>query len=290
MRSLAKRADDRFETARDMRKMLEAALREGDVGARRDPAARPRRASRICGAAPRVARAGPRAAPRPSLADELEPAPSPTAQVQRRPRRTWLVRGARRCVVLAACGAAAFFALHDRHHALRAGRADRRASRSPQGKTFGDAARRDRRQGHARARYASYARPMKALLESSSVLATRPARGRSTHMVVLPPAPAVRRERCSRRRRPAGTARPPRARSRSARTASIVLLRRRRPARCARRGDAGRARERGVRVPARRPRRLTRWTRSAMPRRSLRRTTTSANRPPAIDIPAKAHE
>jgi hypothetical protein len=32
MRSLAKKADDRFESARDMRKVLESALRDGDVG------------------------------------------------------------------------------------------------------------------------------------------------------------------------------------------------------------------------------------------------------------------
>src|SRR3569832_1110465 len=81
MRSLTKRTADRFETARDMRLVLEAALREGDVGL-----SETRRRGGGAGAGGRRARisrgAGqPRPAPR--LADELEAAPIPQAKLAR---------------------------------------------------------------------------------------------------------------------------------------------------------------------------------------------------------------
>ena len=108
MRSMAKKPEDRWESARDMRKVLESALREGDIGlvetqrlqrqilgdlrAGSSPAARP-----------------PRPATASDLADQLEPAaPAP-------PRRRlwpWLVAGA---VVIAGGGAAAALLLRHGH-------------------------------------------------------------------------------------------------------------------------------------------------------------------------------
>lgn len=72
MRSLAKRASDRFETARDMRLVLEAALRDGDVGLSDTHKLGSDVVAEIRRAAP------PKPLPRSatSLADQLEPPPT----------------------------------------------------------------------------------------------------------------------------------------------------------------------------------------------------------------------
>jgi hypothetical protein len=93
MRSLAKRAGDRWESARDMRKLLESALREGDVGL-----VETQRLGRHELAELRpVPTPDPRVAARPatarSLADELEPGTAnATVPKRRRKKRglTWL--------------------------------------------------------------------------------------------------------------------------------------------------------------------------------------------------------
>lgn len=113
MRSLSKRAEDRFETARDMRLLLESALREGDMGLSST--------QRLGGDAIAELRRSPMATPPPtgnpprvatSLADMLEPV-MPTAQVQTRltaKKRTGLYI-AFALVVLAGAGAAAVLTL-----------------------------------------------------------------------------------------------------------------------------------------------------------------------------------
>jgi serine/threonine protein kinase len=180
MRSLAKRAADRFETARDMRLVLEAALREGDVGLSET--------QRLGDAVADLRRSPPSRAPGPprlatSLADELEPAPIPTAQVQSRARRTW-VYAALGLVVLAGAGAAAFFALHDRHHAYEpVAKID--GVTITQGKTFGPLLIETDGSVAPDAVYSSYLQTEKALLDSSSVLATVRLEV-VQHMVVLP--------------------------------------------------------------------------------------------------------
>ena len=87
MNSLAKRAGDRFETARDMRKVLEAALRDGDVGLVETQRLGREAVSEL---RPRgVARSGTLTASRPTtatdLADRLEPGTtSPSGAAHRR--------------------------------------------------------------------------------------------------------------------------------------------------------------------------------------------------------------
>jgi hypothetical protein len=109
MRSLAKRADDRFASAREMKIILEAALREGDVGLVETQrlgreAVEELRSTPISSDAP--ARAT-------SLADELEPGTtSPPVIVDRRRRWPWLVLGG---VVIASAGAVAYVATHRDH-------------------------------------------------------------------------------------------------------------------------------------------------------------------------------
>jgi serine/threonine protein kinase len=180
MRSLAKRAADRYETARDMRLVLEAALREGDVGLSET--------QRLGDAVADLRRSPPSRAPgqpRPatSLADELEPAPIPTAQVQSRAGRTWMY-AALGLVVLAGAGAAAFFALHDRHHAYEpVAKID--GVTITQGKTFGPLLVETDGSVLPDVVYASYVQTEKALLDSSSVLATVRLEV-VQHMVVLP--------------------------------------------------------------------------------------------------------
>ena len=108
LRSLAKRAGDRFETARDMRLVLEAALRQGDLGLvetqrlGRDavedlrtpvPSSAPHRAT--------------------SIADELEPPiPGPAKRRKAMPIWPWLLLAA---VGVASAGAVAYVATHRSH-------------------------------------------------------------------------------------------------------------------------------------------------------------------------------
>jgi serine/threonine protein kinase len=101
-RSLAKKAEDRYENARDMRKELEAALKEHDVAlhetqkvSRDELSIPPRRGP------PATA---PRGATASDLADQLEPAGSPKAPG---PSKTWPLIAAAMLVV--AAGAAALF-------------------------------------------------------------------------------------------------------------------------------------------------------------------------------------
>jgi serine/threonine protein kinase len=100
VRSLAKRAEDRFTSAREMRKQLEGALRDGDLGlvetqrlerevlGELRPAATPVSAPTV--PLPGVDRSNRRGSAAGSLADELEPGTGP--QPRRRPRRLlpWL--------------------------------------------------------------------------------------------------------------------------------------------------------------------------------------------------------
>ncbi|MEP6866008.1 MAG: protein kinase [Deltaproteobacteria bacterium] len=180
MRSLAKRAADRFETARDLRLLLEAALREGDVGLSET--------QRLGDAVADLRRSPPSRAPgqpRPatSLADELEPAPIPTAQLQSRPRRTWLY-AALGLVVLAGAGAVSFFALHDGHHAYEpVAKID--GVTLTQGKKLGPLLVETDGSVTPDAVYSSYIQTEKALLDSSSVLASVRLEV-VQHMVVLP--------------------------------------------------------------------------------------------------------
>ncbi len=113
MRSLSKRAADRFETARDMRLLLESALREGDMGLSSTQrlggeAIAELRRSPMAGAASAAANQ-----PRPatSLADMLEPVmPTPQVQVPSPRRRTGLY-AALALVVLFGAGVAAVLTL-----------------------------------------------------------------------------------------------------------------------------------------------------------------------------------
>jgi len=113
MRSLSKRAEDRFETARDMRLLLESALREGDMGLSST--------QRLGGDAIAELRRSPMATPPPSgnapraatsLADLLEPSGQPvmpTAQVPTRPtakKRTGLYIALALVVLVGAVAAA----------------------------------------------------------------------------------------------------------------------------------------------------------------------------------------
>lgn len=111
MKSLSKKAGDRFESARDMRKVLEAALKEHDVGLHetqrigRDEITLPPRK-----AAPQTA---PRGATANELADQLEPAPPRTPSRSKAPIIAAIA-------VLAAGGAAAAFFLTGRDHGYQA--------------------------------------------------------------------------------------------------------------------------------------------------------------------------
>ncbi len=108
MRSLSKRPDDRFENARDMRKILEAALRDGDLGLvetqrlNRDILGEVRGAAATPPAAPRVATATA------GLADQLEPGATGPSLVGPKSKKTmWFLLGG----VLVAGGAAATIVL-----------------------------------------------------------------------------------------------------------------------------------------------------------------------------------
>jgi len=164
MRSLAKRATDRFETARDMRLLLESALREGDVGLsetqrvggevltdlRRTPASR--------GARPAT-----------SLADELEPPPAIVVRPPGR-RRTALYVGLA-LLVLAGAGVAGYVALLNKPHAYES------VAKIPgitltEGKRFGSLLVETDGTVNPDEVYAAYATGAKALLDSSPKLAT----------------------------------------------------------------------------------------------------------------------
>ncbi|MEO6771879.1 MAG: serine/threonine-protein kinase [Kofleriaceae bacterium] len=180
MRSLAKRATDRFETARDLRLVLEAALREGDVGLSEtqrlggDAVADLRRTP--------ISRGPGQPRPATSLADELEPAPIPTAQVAR-PRRTGLY-ATLGLIVLAGGGAASFFALRDHHHAYESV-AKIEGVTLTTGKQFGPLLVETDGTVTPDAVYTSYVQTEKALLDSSSVLAAVRLEV-VQHMVVVP--------------------------------------------------------------------------------------------------------
>ena len=106
LRSLAKRPDDRFESARDMRRLLESSLREGDVGLVET--------QRLGREAVEELRSTPLATPRPatSLADILEPSTPMARVVVARPRWPWAMLG---LVVVASAGAVTYVATHRTH-------------------------------------------------------------------------------------------------------------------------------------------------------------------------------
>ncbi|HEY1811292.1 MAG TPA: serine/threonine-protein kinase [Kofleriaceae bacterium] len=109
MRSLSKRPDDRFETARDMRRILEASLREGDVGL-----VETQRLGRDAVAELRAtppSSTPPSARPATSLADLLEPS-EPIPRSRRRPLWPWLVLG----VVVVASGTSVGYVALTRTH------------------------------------------------------------------------------------------------------------------------------------------------------------------------------
>ena len=169
MRSLAKRAADRFESARDMRLVLEAALRDGDVGLSEtqrmggDAVADLRRTP--------VSRAPGNPRPATSLADELEPAPVPTATLER-PRKSHLGLYLTLAVILLAGGAAAtLLALRHKNHAYEpVAKID--GVKLTQGKKFGPVLIETDGTIKPDDVYTSYANTLKALLESSPALAT----------------------------------------------------------------------------------------------------------------------
>ncbi|HEX4451066.1 MAG TPA: serine/threonine-protein kinase [Kofleriaceae bacterium] len=110
MRSLAKRADDRFTSAREMKIILEASLREGDVGLVET--------QRLGRDAVEELRSAPISSQDPvratSIADELEPGTSSTPVVvaRRRARWPWLVLGA---VAIVSAGTVGYVATHRGH-------------------------------------------------------------------------------------------------------------------------------------------------------------------------------
>ncbi|MBA3460260.1 MAG: protein kinase [Deltaproteobacteria bacterium] len=95
MRSLAKKPEDRFENAREMRKVLEAALRQEDVGLvetqrlNRDILGEARTKQQTPPASPRVATASAGA----SLADELEPGATGPVPKKKSKTMMWVVLG-----------------------------------------------------------------------------------------------------------------------------------------------------------------------------------------------------
>jgi serine/threonine protein kinase len=96
MRSLAKKAADRFESARDLRKILEAALREGDVGLVETQRLSRELLGEVKTTAPQTPSAlgmaeTARAATANDLADELEPGTHSPAIVRRRSRWPFVV-------------------------------------------------------------------------------------------------------------------------------------------------------------------------------------------------------
>jgi serine/threonine protein kinase len=168
MRSLAKRATDRFESARDMRLLLESALREGDVGLSEtqrlgEAVADVRRS--------RPARSVPPARPASSLADVLEPpTPMPAATVASPRGRTPLYAGLA-LVVLAGAAVAAYFTLHTTTHAYEP------VAKIPgvtltAGKRFGALLVETDGTVKPDEVYTTYATTAKALLDSSPSLAT----------------------------------------------------------------------------------------------------------------------
>jgi serine/threonine protein kinase len=165
MRSLSKRASDRFESARDMRLLLESALREGDVGLsetqrvggealsdlRRTPISRAARAAT-------------------SLADELEPPPPAIVVVPPGRRRTALFV-ALALLVLVGGGVAAYVTLLNKPHAYES------VAKIPgvtltEGKRFGSLLVETDGTVKPDEVYTAYTTGAKALLDSSPKLAT----------------------------------------------------------------------------------------------------------------------
>jgi hypothetical protein len=92
MRTLAKRAEDRFEAAREWRKILEAALKEGDVAlteTQKVDRSLLEGRGRIPAATPTAPTRAPTATP---IADSLEP--SDTGMFAKRSKLPWLIAGA----------------------------------------------------------------------------------------------------------------------------------------------------------------------------------------------------
>ena len=224
MRSLSKRAADRFESARDMRLLLEAALREGDVGLSET--------QRVGGEALADLRRTPQRAARlaTSLADELEP-PVPTAIVataSARPRRM-AVMIALALVVLAAGGVVGYLTLHNRTHAYES------VAKIPgltltAGKKFGAVLVETDGTAQPDDVYGTYSSTIKSMLESSPKLATVKL-DIINHIVVIRHATCASR-RCTRTMTCRRTARPPRPRSRWVRLGPTCSSRRTSGVRC----------------------------------------------------------
>ncbi|HUJ61494.1 MAG TPA: protein kinase [Kofleriaceae bacterium] len=117
MRSLAKRAGDRFESAREMRKLLEAGLREGDVALVETQKVGRDRLLADLRAPARPSAPLPRAASASDLADRLEPA-SAAAPPARRARWPYVVLAA--VVIGGGAGLAAMLATSGRPGGKRA--------------------------------------------------------------------------------------------------------------------------------------------------------------------------
>jgi serine/threonine protein kinase len=113
MRSMAKKPEDRWESAREMRKVLENALRHGDVGLVETQKLQRQMLGDLRPASSSSARP-PRAATASDLADQLEPPAPPKA---RRRRWPWLVAVA---VLFAGGGTAAALLLRPAHHSYQA--------------------------------------------------------------------------------------------------------------------------------------------------------------------------
>ncbi len=108
MRALAKRADDRFASAREMKIILEASLREGDVGLV-ETQRLGRDAVEELRSTPISSRDPVRAT---SIADALEPSAPMARVVVASPRWPWVVLG---LVVVASAGAVTYVATHRTH-------------------------------------------------------------------------------------------------------------------------------------------------------------------------------
>jgi serine/threonine protein kinase len=107
VRAMAKKPDDRWPTARDMRKLLEAALRAGDVSLVETQRVQRELLSEVSEVRPRAQTPQPRAAT--PLADQLEPGTS-AQPAMRRARWPWVVAA---LFVLGGAAAGAVFLLSD---------------------------------------------------------------------------------------------------------------------------------------------------------------------------------